>query len=128
MKNWTRRPNPAAGAFAVIFGGICLILATFVASDPARRLSGAGFGLKLLGWGSSQIVAARRVSRESKDAKVQDEHAAAREYQPQDERLEELEKSGSMSNVLVLLTWVLLSIAALFLLAFGYLILFHRGR
>ena len=38
------------------------------------------------------------------------------------------EKSSSMGNVFVLLTWVLLSVAAVLLLGFGYLMLFHHQR
>lgn len=60
MKEANQKPNLAAGIFAVIFGAICFVLAVFVATDSTQKLWGIVFGVILLAWGSSQIVAARR--------------------------------------------------------------------
>jgi uncharacterized membrane protein len=60
MKEQKRMPDRVAGIFAVIFGAICLVLAIFVSTYAGERLMGLVFGLMLLGWGSRQLVAARK--------------------------------------------------------------------
>jgi len=65
--------------------------------------------------------------QESEDTEKHDEDDATNiEYQS--ESLEKLEKSGSMENVLVLLTWVLLFVAVVFIVCCGYLFLFHHRQ
>lgn len=133
MKKKSRRPDAKAGMFGVCLGLTGLAMVLFYphnsGESPGTRYSLAGFSILLLAWGSGQIAAAKKMeSQKSEDVTVQDERDMTGESQTEGDSLEKLEKSGSMSNVFALLTWVLLSIAALFLLGFGYLMLFQHKR
>jgi len=133
MKKKGRKPDAKAGVFGICFGVAALAMVIFYPHNSGEsagtRYSLAGFSILLLAWGSGQIAAARKMEgQESEDAKVQDEHDVTSGYPPQSEGVEKLEKSGSMTNVLVLLTWILLAVAVLFLLGFGCLMLFRHER
>ena len=125
-----RKPDAAAGNFAIAFGGIVLIFAMFSSANLGRKLAAASSALILLGWGIGQVTSAKKMARqESNDAtKKDDQEATDVEYLPESESLEKLEKSGSMQNVFKLLVWVLLFVAVVFIVCVGYLFLFHHGQ
>jgi len=128
LKKKKRKPDAAAGKFAIAFGGFALILAIFVANVLGQKLRLAAPGLMLLGWGMGQVSLAKKWQG-SKDAKKEDEQdATSVACQPDSDNLEKLEKSGSMQNVFVLLGWVLLSVTVVSIVCCGYLFLFHRKQ
>jgi hypothetical protein len=120
MKKKRRKPDAKAGTLGVCFGVAGLAMALLFphnsGESPGSRYSLAGFSLILLGWGSRQIAAARKMeSRGAEDASGKDEDQVADEY-----------VSGSMHNVFILFGWVLLFVAAVAVIGLGYLFLFHH--
>jgi hypothetical protein len=101
-----------------------LSIAVFSSMDAGQKFRAASCGLMLLAWGLREVAAARRWKQEPEGM----HYARTAEERRESEMSEKLEKSGSMSNVLALLTWILLPVVGLCLLAFGYLMLFHRPR
>lgn len=105
-------------------GACSLSIAVLPSVSFGEKCRVAGPGLMLLSWGLREIVAAKKWKEEPEEM----HYARTAEERRESEMSEKLEKSGSMSHVLALLTWILLPVAGLCLLAFGCLMLFHRPR
>src|SRR5271154_5455232 len=122
MKQKNQEQIEVAAKFAAGLGVVCLILVILVPADFGAKCRGAVAGLALLGWGSSQLALARKRKKdsESRQEQIQDERL--------EKQLEKMDKSGSMQNVVMLLSWILLIIFAVCVLCVGYLFLFHRRQ
>ena len=121
MKRKKRKPEVAAGYFAVIGGALCLGIGMFSMSS-ANKYGAAGCGVMGLSWGLKELAAAKKWEQEPEEghyAKTSEERREAESY-------EKLEKSGSMRNVSVLLGWVFLFVAVAAVIGLGYLFWFHH--
>jgi hypothetical protein len=134
MKQKNQEQIEAAAKFSVGLGAICLVLFIFVDADWGTKLRGAAAGLVLLGWGSRQLaLASKRKKLDSENTgKENGSDEANGELQLRDKRLEEqleeLDQSGSVKNVLTLLSWILLFVFLACAICVGYLFLFHRRQ
>lgn len=124
MKRQRRKPSPAAGKLAIAMGVGSLSIAVLPSVSFGEKCRVAGPGLILLSWGLREVAGAKKWKQEPEGM----HYARTAEERRESELSEKLEKCGSMSNVLALLTWILLPVAGLCLIAFGYLMLFHRPR
>lgn len=129
MKKRTRKPDPAAGTFAVCLGGLGLVMVIFyphqASESSGTRYYLSAFSISLLGWGINEITAAKKQKHEPGGTGGSEEQEATN-FGLEDKRLEKLEKSGSLENVVVLLAWVFVLIVAVALIGCFYLFLFHH--
>lgn len=72
-------------------------------------------------WGSKELAAVKKWKQKLEDQRK----AMSVEDRLESERLEKMEKSFSMSNLSVLLAWLVLAIAVLALLGLVFVTLFH---
>lgn len=130
MKQKNQEQIEAAAKFSVGLGAICLVLFIFVDANWGTKLRGAAAGLMLLGWGSHQLALANK--RKKLDSENTGKEEAHGELQLEDKRLdkqlEKLDQSGSMKNVLTMLSWILLFIFVACVICVGWLFLFHRRQ
>jgi hypothetical protein len=121
VKQKRRKPDTAAGNFAIAFGGLVLMLAIFASANLGRKLAAMSSGLMLLGWGIGQVVSAKKWRG------LEDKQDATNVgHQLESDDLEKLEKSGSMQNVFKLLGWIFLFVVVASIVGVSYLFLFHR--
>jgi hypothetical protein len=124
MKRKKREPEVAAGKLAIFMGIGCLSIAVFSSLSTGRRLSAVSTGLIVLSWGVKEVAAAKKWKHESEN----EHYASSVKDRLESEKYEKMEKSGSMKNVFLLLTLVLLPIAALFLLVFSIMLYFRHKQ
>ena len=124
VKRKRREPSPAAGKLAIAMGLGSLSITAFPSVSFGDKCRVLGPGLMLLSWGLKEVAAAKKWKQEPEEMHYGRTAAERRES----EMSEKVEKLGSMSNVFVLLAWILFPVVGLCLLAFGYLMLFHRPR
>jgi hypothetical protein len=64
MNEQEKKPDLAAGIFALVFGAACFILAIFVHTTALTpKLLGLGCGIYLLGWGRKQVRGATKAKK-----------------------------------------------------------------
>jgi hypothetical protein len=122
MKRKKRKPEAAAGYFAIISGALCISIGMFSSLSRDQRYGGAATGLMGLAWGLKEVGAAKRWAQEPEE----EHYAKTAEERRESERFEKMEKSGSMQNVFRMFGWVFLFIAVVAIIGLGYLFLFHH--
>jgi hypothetical protein len=106
-------PDEGLGKFCIIAGSIMVVLPLFLSRmDWGQRFPAIAGGFGGLSWGLRQVAAAKRWRQKYGE--------------PTTEEQMEIKKSHSVSSLPILLTWLMLSIAALLLLALVFVMLFHH--
>ena len=117
MKRKKRQPDAAAGGLAVAIGVGCLAIALFSSLSPGQRYGSAASGCMGLSWGLRELAALKKWKQEPEE----EHYATTAEEMRESEQEQKMEKSGSMHNVLVLLGWFFLFLAAVGAICVGYL-------
>lgn len=113
QKKRQRMPDAGMGKFCIVAGCAMAILPLFASRlDLGQRCSAAGAGFMGLAWGLSQVAGAKRWRQKYGEPSLEEQMA--------------IKKSHSISNLPKLLAWLGLSIAALYVLALVFVMLFHH--
>jgi hypothetical protein len=103
-------------------GASCFAIALFSSLRPGQRYGAASTACMALSWGLRELAAAKKWKQEPEEA-----HYATTAQEIRDsEQAERLEKSGSMHNVLVLLSWIFLILFVAGAIGVGYLFWMKR--
>jgi hypothetical protein len=107
QKKREKLPDEQMGKFFIVTGCIMMILPFFIRQD----YSAAGIGLMSLSWGLKEVAAAKKWKQEYGE--------------PTPKEQMEIKKNHSISNLPILLVWLILAIGALVILGLVYVELFH---
>ncbi len=108
-------PDEKLGKFCIIAGSIMVILPLFLSRmDWGQKFPALIGGFGGLSWGLKQMAAAKKWRQKYGEPSIEDQT--------------EVKKSHSVSNLPILLIWLMLSIAALLLLGFVFVLIFHHEQ
>jgi hypothetical protein len=114
-KKRQKRPDEALGKFAVVAGFGMVAVALFLPRlDFGRRCSAAATGFMGLSWGLKELAAAKKWTQEYGEPDLAEQM--------------EMKKRHSISNLPILLTWLVLAIAALAVLFGVFEMLSHHQQ
>jgi len=112
-KKRPKMPDIGMGKFCIIGGTIMAILPLFLSRmDWGQRIPAIAAGFGGLSWGLSQVTAAKKWRQNYGEPTLAEQM--------------EIKKSHSVSNLPLLLMWLVFSIAMLALLGIVFVILFHH--
>jgi len=111
-KKKSKLPDEGLGKFCIIAGCAMVILPLFLSRlDIGQRFSAAAGGFMGLSWGLKQVAAAKKWRQKYGE--------------PSPEQQMEIKKSHSVSNLPILLGWLVLGIVVLALLGLIFVSFFH---
>lgn len=114
-KKRPKPPDEGLAKFGIIAGCAMMIIPLFASRlDLGERLLAPASGLMGFYWGMSRVAAAKKWRQQYGE--------------PTSEERMEIKKSHSISNLPLLLMWIVFGIAALLLLGLVFDMLFHHGR
>ena|ERR1017187_8083360 len=107
-----KMPDEGMGKFCIVAGWAMVIIPLFASRlDLGQRFSAAGIGFMGLSWGLKQVAAAKKWKQKYGE--------------PSPEEQTEIKKSHSVSNLPILLGWLVLGIVVLALIGLIFASFFH---
>lgn len=114
-KKRQKRPDEGLGKFCIVVGCAMLALAIFLPGlDFGRRCFAVSAGLMGWSWGSKEVAAAKNWRQKYGEPSLEEQM--------------EIKKRHSISNLPILLAWLVLPIAALALLRLAFVMLSHHKQ